>query len=857
MVTEDTKWPPTPTVCYINVAYISKSDITRHESKEFASAAVLGKIEDIVRVKAPLSFKEVACKLPNGSLPRIVLVEGAPGVGKTTFVWEACQRWGNGEILKQYSLVVVLRLRDKRVREASVLSDLFYHSNKALLQSVVQEIENNLGENLLLILEGLDELPEELREQPSIFLDLMHGRLLPKATILVTTRPCASQYLHEHCSRRIDQHIEILGFTKEQVDCYLESVLGGDSETLADINEYLARYPQIHAAMRIPLNAAIVVCVYNESRTGKCILPQTMTELYTALAQTLLLRYVREHPTQGENEQLHSFTDLRVPPDVSKSFHKLTKVAYDGIVNSQQLIFSDLPRDFETLGFMQSVPELYISKGVHVSHTFLHLTIQEYLAAVHISQLPPDEQLKHFDEYGDTFNSDSFRVVITFVAGLTKFSRISSDSARALFGKSKYIDEGTCVKCNYTVFSAHVRWMFETQDSSTINAILGSGNTIKFPSAGCKPFDYYCLGYCIAHSHCQWKLVFYDDIREEDIKMLTVGGSTLIFSKQHSSIVSVRFSCRRSVITPEVLACLFETLPLHIHFELQELIGYKCELEVLTAIITPRVVQCLKVLQWKSTDISVKNFREVCGLLTSTSSDSLEIIKLSSSHVLCGPHVSIEGAQHSSVSMDVRVSCVEDVTSTVYTLRENYSLRLHLTAISLLNFCGSIDETCQIAEALHDTASLRQLNFSGNPIGTKGALTLAKVIHDNKSLEDIRVCTCKIDSDGACHLTQAMHGNTTVRKLDLSNNPIGHKGAFGLAEMLHTNTSLHRVDLYNCELLGDEGTHKLIEAMTVNSTLHTLRLPREYEDYAKLVPGFSEVTTRVTFFHSVHDKYSY
>jgi len=92
--------------------------------------------------------------------------------------------------------------------------------------------------------------------------------------------------------------------------------MGSDSESLADINKYLTRYPQIHEAMRIPLNAAIVVCVYNESGTDMCILPQTMTELYTALAQALLLRYIHDHPTQDRNRQLHNFTDLCVPPDM-------------------------------------------------------------------------------------------------------------------------------------------------------------------------------------------------------------------------------------------------------------------------------------------------------------------------------------------------------------------------------------------------------------------------------------------------------------------------------------------------------------------------------------------------------------
>ena len=65
--------------------------------------------------------------------------------------------------------------------------------------------------------------------------------------------------------------------------------MGSDSESLADINKYLTCYPQIHAAMRIPLNTAIVVCMYNESGTDKCILPQTMTELYTACSCSSLV----------------------------------------------------------------------------------------------------------------------------------------------------------------------------------------------------------------------------------------------------------------------------------------------------------------------------------------------------------------------------------------------------------------------------------------------------------------------------------------------------------------------------------------------------------------------------------------
>ena len=895
VVTEDTKWPPTPTVHYINLAYISLSNVTRHEVEDFTRAAVLGKIEDIVRVKKPLSFEEVACMLPNGSLPRIVLVEGAPGVGKTTFVWEACRRWGNGEILQQYSLVVVLRLRDKRIREANVLCDLFYHSNKVLLQSVVQEIEDNLGENLLLILEGLDELPEELREQSSIFLDLMHGRLLPKATILVTTRPWASGYLHEHCSRRIDQHIEILGFTKDQVDCYLESVLGGDSETLADINEYLARYPQIHAAITIPLNAAIVVCVYNESRTGKCVLPRTMTELYTALAQTLLLRYVHEHPTQDINVQLHSFTDLHVPPYVSKSFHQLSKVAYDGIKNSQQLIFADLPKNFETLGFMQAVPELYVSKGLFVSHNFVHLTIQEYLAAVYITQLSPEEQLKHIEECGRGL----FKVVMRFFVGLSKFSEIPLDSVRALLGKPKY-DPNTRyhVKCDYSVNSDHVNWMFETQAPDTINAILGSGKTIEFDfHSFSMPFDYYCLGYCIAHSNCQWKLVF-QGTTEEQVKLLTAGGSALHISEQNTSVVSIQF---RSIY-PATMTCLFDTLHLHIRVDLQELIG-EVDFPGLIRRLR-RLPPSLKVLTWtaRSDLLSVEDLRELCVLLAS-SAHNLKIIKIG--HDTDGDgdydaddhrnlnctfiypedpsYLTIEGTyQHTSVSVDVRVTDVDDVTSSESVLTENSNLGLHFTAFKIWGQLCKSDLACRLAEALHGTVMLKTLkvihclfetkdvmalvkllhsnklleevNFNNfncyniikdgacdlahalcentrvkklslcnSPIGTKGAMALAKLIHTTKSLEEVKLNTCHIGSEGVCHLAQALCENTTVKILSLSYNCIGSKGTMALAKLIRSNTSLEEISMKDCRI-DSEGACHLSQALCKNTTLRRLAL---------------------------------
>ena len=510
----DTKWPPTPSEHYINLAYISKEHISRQQADEFTRATIQGNVDDILKVKGAMKFSDVA-KLQGDSRPKIVLVEGAPGVGKTTFSWEFCRKWGNGEILKHYRVVLLLRLRDSRTRAAKSISDLIYHPDVKLQEAITQELCTSLGRDTLILLEGLDELPNNLRTEPSLFLDIIHGRLLPHATILITTRPWASKDIHAKCHKRISQHIEILGFTSEQIELYLDSVVGNQPELREGIKKYLTCYPQIRAAMYIPLNAAIVVEIYKRVRKEECILPKTMTELYTALSQTLLLRYLKEQPVHSnKNWRISNFDDL--PDDVHKQFCELCKLAYEGLVNDQQLIFSELSDDFETLGFMQSVPELYVNEGATVSHNFLHLTIQEYLAAVHMSQQSVEEQIDYFMNW-------RHRVVGRFMAGLTKFSSIPPDE----IDLELFLEDNRGDGCyeNLTVNGANL--LFETQDSKLIDMVLKKNASFRFCfEQHHKIFDYYCLGYCIAHSNCQWFLHWESDSTDEELLMLTAGMQT-------------------------------------------------------------------------------------------------------------------------------------------------------------------------------------------------------------------------------------------------------------------------------------------------------------------------------------------
>ena len=366
----------------------------------------------------------------------------------------------------------------------------------------VKLLESTLGVNTLIILEGFDELPDAYRSEPSIFLELIYGQLLPLATVMVTSRPWATSMLHEKCSHRIFQHIEILGFTSQQITAYIKSALS-ESEAIG-LEGYIEKHPQIKGCMYIPLNSAIVVTVYQESQ---CALPTTLTELYTALAQTLLQRYLRGHPECGTGTKpMKTFKDL--PPAVYTKFTELCQLAYSGIAGTSdrvQLIFRDLPSDFDNLGLMDSVTELYVTQGTVSSHNFLHLTFQEFFAAVHISTMSPAEQLEHFQRHED----GRYRVVLRFLAGITKLSCISKESVALFFEYPSEDEVGSrySTPCDVRVTTDHVNWMFEAHSTDVITSLL-ERKTVVYHITPEEMFllDYYSLGYCIAHSQCQWVL---------------------------------------------------------------------------------------------------------------------------------------------------------------------------------------------------------------------------------------------------------------------------------------------------------------------------------------------------------------
>ena len=811
-------------------------------------------VDDIKKSKRATDIGQIA-QLQDGSQPKCILVEGAPGVGKSTFAWKLGRKWGKGKLLQQYQLVVLLRLRDKSVRSAKNISGLFRYHDHQIQQAVVEEIQRTGGKGVLLLFEGYDELPEKLRSESSVFLNVITGRELPEATVLITSRPWASEFLHQEYKGCISQHIEILGFTKDNIQSYLESTIPDDPSLLADLKKYISCYPHINSMMYIPLNSAIVVEVYRNSRKDDTLVPKTMTELYSSLVRSLLLRHLLDHPVHGKKRRwrVHSFSDL--PQDVYQQLCELGRIAYEGILHDQQVIFSDLPEDFETLGLMQCAPELYADEGTAVSYNFLHLTVQEYLSAFHLSWQPVEKQIKHFREYKKAGEDEShhFHMVLQFLCGITQFKEYSNEQLN-IFLIEDFGDDSASGIRKVTFDTLH--WLFEAHDSKVIAEVLGSSDIqVHELFRRATPFDCFVLGYCVSHSNCTWKI----DLRlrkiscgigDEGVELLVRGaveeetnctGGISVISLTDNDITSE--GVKHLLMIPKQLMNKLNTLNLYNNqldsqscAMLAHLIPHVPHLKILTLSMNPNIGQggavplmtsltahnSLEELDLSYTGIGVEDCRALSELLSS--STNLKTLYIWGNDLAPeAVELIISGLHHNTtlkrLTMWFSHFSLQNTISLASVLRTNHTL----VDLNLAQCDIDSDGACQLASALCTNDTLQWLNLRDNSIGVKGATAFAEMLRTNHTLVYLSLGHCKIDSDGACQLASALCTNDTLQELYLCDNPIGVKGATAFAEMLRTNHTLVYLNLEQCNIDSD-GACQLASALCTNDTLQVLGL---------------------------------
>ena len=841
------KHPPTLSFCPLpqkllpfKLARIEKEKVS---IDEFTRRYLRGDMDDVGSLgteffkKSPIKFEDVG-KLSSHDLMNLVLIEGAPGVGKTTFSWEFCRRWGKGEILQDHSLLLLLPLRDNNLKKAKTLSHLFYHPNSELQQAVVQEVTSNQGQGLGIWLEAWDEIDHQPQEKASVFLDLIHGRILPLATVFVTSRPWASEHLREICRHRITQHVEVLTSAKDQIEHYISNAEAEaqPSSFPAKFTDYLSSNPVIRAAMYTPVTAKMAAEVFTWSQHTKSPPPTTMTELFTAFTLKTLVDHLSTHPVYHKQQlKVTTFSDL--PTDVYKQFQDLCRMAYEGILNRQQLVFSaaHLPTGFAPLGLMQEVPQLY-TEGKASSYHFIHLTLQEYLGAVHMSQLPAHAQKRLFQEH---VNSGHFKMTMRFLAGCTKLVNMTPD---------------VTMDTNLNYF----HFLFEAKDISMTTRTLGSDEMYVRSGYSWTPLDYYVTGHAISHSNCPWTLNFsVCSIDDEKFELFcqgcaAPGGTGCRGHISHADFWSndlTSISIQSFVnIPPHILqdmrelhlshnkldgsACdlLAKVVPLMTRLESLQLkfnpIGSGGAVEVIKALCGSGV----KELPLHNTGIGEPDCEALCELLKS--SPSLQHLNIHRNNLSSESVASIiTGLSHNSslTTLDISNShfSTANVHSSASVLKDNS--KCTLTKLNLED-CHIISEgAVKLAAALCKNTTLKHLYLSHNPIGehVEGATAVAKMLVENKTLTKLYLEDFHISSEGTVELIAALCKNTTLQLLDMSHNPIGEHvgGATAVAKMLVENKTLTSLDLQDCHI-SSQGAVELAAALCKNSTLNYLGMNR-------------------------------
>ena len=376
---------PSPSEKFINLVMTSREREQRGGvEEEHVRMATEGNVSGMTEhmrkknLKVPVELRDIFTL--DKKRHKVILIEGAPGSGKSTLFWHICQKWSAGELFSQFQLVLLVKLRDCEIQKAEKFEGILPFTDEK--ESIVHEIVHRKGEGVLLLFDGWDELPNELQRGSlfQILIEKPHKYSLQKVAIVVSSRQISSTGLQQYSSTRI----EILGFTYQQIETYVKTSLKSQPEAASSLLNRIQQDPVLQGNCYLPLSIAII------THTFICMghsLPETFCRIIQELALSCLYRHIKKHTPYGHlYRTLNSFEDLQ--SDIQDQFRVLCEKAYKCLCHSQ---YSFSGSDMPTLGLMQSV-QSFVVRGKSTQHYFLHLSLQELCAAKYLMTLTEEEQ---------------------------------------------------------------------------------------------------------------------------------------------------------------------------------------------------------------------------------------------------------------------------------------------------------------------------------------------------------------------------------------------------------------------------------------------------------------------------------
>ena len=757
-----------------------------------------------------------------------ILVVGRPGIGKTILSTKILRQWASDNLLKQeqksqvdFEVAFLIKLRNfnSAQDEELGLHDLLKRSEYSTKYLVTEEVFNDIRQEpkkVLVIFDGFDEylgktkIDEEIDsygEEESmpihfLFKKMVSGDILCGATVLTTTRPNAVS-----CMRSLTFHktVEILGFGTEQVDDYVQKFADGDDQKASIIKQHINSNLNLLSFCYIPVNCFIICsCLFQLLRSNNSnldsagLLPTTLTRVYSIAVKFFYFRHHSKLTAKNvEDMFLEPFQDL--PSCVREVFTKLEKIAFIGIKEGRLIFTSVEVHNLESNGLFHRLPDTRdhpLSKR-REQYCFLHLTIQEFLAAKYLVDRYSSEDLQKF--VSDHIQDGAWKVVMQFVAGLLAEKEKPSTDIFSDLLPSKTDTTKVYIKMNedsekrYETLTSWPAYEHRHLVVTLFNCMYENNASDrevqkKLAKIGCNALNFSrcnlvsldCLA--LVHALKSVKGILYFDLRGNKLQSLGyIEIAKLLPGNKHNQGF-----------------CELKTLNLSVNNITDE------GVEHLSTALRHTNSNCkLNSLDLGDNNITGEGVKHLSTALTHTNG------KLNSLY-LAYNNITDQGVQHLSTAL-THTNC-----------------KLNSLNLGDNNITDEGVEHLSTALA-HTNCKLNSLDLFRNNITDKGVEHLSTALtHTNCKLNNLNLRRNNITDEGVKHLSTALtHTNCKLNGLNLVRNNITDEGIKHLSTALtHTNCKLNSLILWRNNIT-DEGVEHLSTALThTNGKLNSLDLMR-------------------------------
>ena len=715
------------------------------------------KIEDVLFCEKASSLPDIFLPSPRDlpphsstQLPRVLVVEGPTGVGKSTLALHICHEWArSADWLVRFDIVILVYLRDPVIHNAKVLADILPAPNMEISQSASKMMQASNGNNVLFIFDGWDEFPPHCKKNSviSTIINQPDKLYLQHSTVLITSLP--NQMLHI-----ANRQIKLLGFTYQQIFQYIGD---GNKILIKKISDHFEEHPAMKELCCLPLHVAMLVNVFKTNNVvPACSIAH---ELVGEFVLCCVLKNLKMPDVDSNLRMFSSLNDLH--ENVRSQVYKLGQLAYKGLMENK-LVFSQLdwqdveiPTDPPLLGLLQKFDRLLVTNHL-LSFTFTSQSVQEFLAAYYLLHLDNQLQLSALKLISSI---SCLGVVINYMCVLAKqpthlnLTKISSLLQFILGDTPKQLSLHQLISPSFRNLQVH---------SSTL-------------------MDYSAVGYFIA-------------------LLLQVPASTDVPNQKLScQFFGIDDVCLKSMLD-KVISCAGEKPKgeLVLEFIKSSISGEGAKL--LSAFLQQSFA-VVKIL-FDDGNIQSKDNDGLLHLSQALQANShLTVLRLKNMNLLYNEvngltlkkmvsmnetleHLDLSG---NSLFSDSGACCI------LHGLMQNRTL----VTLSLHKICLTATEETNrlLSEMLRVNTTLKHLDLSSNLfLSDSGICSIFEGLQSNSTLLRLNICDTNISFKGAIRMADSLqHGNCSLRILNIGMNSIGTNGFARIANSLKFHKPLEQL----------------------------------------------------------------